>query len=76
MIQAFHEQAAVEAVQVIYITDPDFDYKEFETLLAGSEAITKTIDHILKDAKMDCDVCNLKPVCDEVEGLRELHFAK
>ena len=76
MIEAFHEQAAVEAVKIIYVTDPAFNYKEFEQLLAGSESITKTIDHMLRDVKMDCDVCNLKPVCDEVEGLRELHFAK
>lgn len=76
MIQAFHENPAVEAVKMIYVTDPAFSYKELEGLLAASEAITGTIDHMLKDVKMDCDVCNLKPVCDEVEGLRELHFAR
>ncbi len=76
LIQAFHEQAAVEAVRIIYITEQSFCYKEFQKLLAESEAITETIDHMLKDVKMDCDVCNLKPVCDEVEGLRELHFAQ
>jgi hypothetical protein len=25
---------------------------------------------------MDCKVCNLQEICNEVEGLRELHFAK
>jgi len=24
---------------------------------------------------MDCKSCSLQQVCDEVEGLRELHFA-
>jgi hypothetical protein len=24
---------------------------------------------------MDCNACNLKPICDEVEGLKELHFS-
>lgn len=76
MIQAFHQNEAVDAVKIIYITDPEFDYERMEALLTESEAITETIDHMLKDVKMDCDVCNLKPVCDEVEGLRELHFAQ
>lgn len=74
MIQAFERQEAVRAVKLIYITDPAFDYLALKELLTQSEAITETIDHMLKDLKMDCDVCNLKPVCDEVEGLRELHF--
>lgn len=74
MIQAFRQQEAVQAVKLIYITDPAFDYAELKKYLIQCEAITETIDHMLKDLKMDCDVCNLKPVCDEVEGLRELHF--
>lgn len=74
MIEAFHENPKVEAVKLVYVTNPDFPYQQIEELLAESEKITGTIDHMLKDVKMDCDVCNLKPVCDEVEGLRELHF--
>jgi CO dehydrogenase/acetyl-CoA synthase beta subunit len=74
MLKAFHEQEAVEAVRLIYVTDPQFDYGALESLLIKSEAVTETIDHMLKDLKMDCDICSLKPVCDEVEGLRELHF--
>lgn len=76
MIRKFHENVSVEAVKLIYVTNPAFDFSTFEKLLLESENITETIDHMLKDVKMDCDVCNLKPVCDEVEGLRELHFAQ
>jgi len=25
---------------------------------------------------MDCASCHLKPVCDQVEGMRELHFSR
>ena len=38
--------------------------------------IRKEVDHISTSAIMDCNACNLQQVCDEVEGLRELHFAK
>jgi hypothetical protein len=25
---------------------------------------------------LDCDTCNLKAICDEVEGMKALHFSK
>jgi hypothetical protein len=74
MIEAFRRNEMVEAVQICYVTDPDFPYGELEQLVQKAEAVTRTIDHILKDVKMDCNACNLQKICDEVEGLRELHF--
>jgi hypothetical protein len=74
MIEAFRRNEMVEAVQICYVTDPAFPYGELEQLVQKAEAVTRTIDHILKDVKMDCNACNLQKICDEVEGLRELHF--
>ena len=76
MISAFHKNTRVEAVQLSYVTLDSFDYRALERCAAEAEAITKTIDHILKNAVMDCAACNLQTVCNEVEGLRELHFAR
>lgn len=28
----------------------------------------------MKNIPLDCSDCSLKPVCDGVEGVRELHF--
>jgi hypothetical protein len=28
----------------------------------------------MQNINFDCSTCNLKPICDEVEGMRELHF--
>ena len=36
--------------------------------------ITMTLSKILEGMPTDCTTCGLKDVCDEVEGLRELHF--
>lgn len=74
MIEAFMANDVVQAVGIYYVTDPYFDYKALEKLTKQSENITRTIDHILKDVKMDCNICSLQEICDEVEGLRELHF--
>lgn len=74
MISAFHKNPKVEAVHIYYFTEKDFDYKALKSMAAESEEITKTIDHIFKNLIMDCKACNLQEICDEVEGLRELHF--
>lgn len=76
MIEAFHQNARVEAVQLTYVTLESFDYRALERHAAEAEAITKAIDHILKNAVMDCAACSLQAVCNEVEGLRALHFAR
>ena len=36
--------------------------------------ITMSLSKILEGMPTDCGSCNLKPICGEVEGMRELHF--
>lgn len=76
MITAFHTHKAVEAARLYYVTQPEFDYETLAGYVKETESITRTIDHILKTVMTDCAACSLKKVCDEVEGLRELHFLK
>jgi len=75
MLREFHKNSDIQAVKLIFITDPDFDYASLEASINTANDITRTIDHIMKDAMTDCSTCSLQKVCDEVEGLRELHFA-
>lgn len=76
MISAFHKNASVKAVHIYYVTREEFDYQLLKEYAEEAENITQTIDHILKTSIMDCAACSLQKVCDQVEGLRELHFAK
>ena len=76
LCEAYHKKPAVEAVQIYFITDPAFPFTALEGETLQAEEITKTIDHMLKNVMTDCDVCSLQKVCDEVEGLKELHFKK
>ncbi|MCR4673408.1 MAG: carbon monoxide dehydrogenase, partial [Lachnospiraceae bacterium] len=73
-VDHLHKNPKVKSVRVYFITDAEFNFESLEKEVLKAEAITKTIDHVFKDMSMDCNVCNLKQVCDEVEGLRELHF--
>ncbi len=74
MLKAFHENSKVEAVKLIFITDPNFDFKRLKADITKSEEVTKAIDHIMKNVVMDCNTCSLQEICDEVEGMKELHF--
>lgn len=74
LIRKYKEIDAVKGVKVIFITAPDADYDSFFRIAEKNNDITKTLNHIMNTVNFDCDTCNLKPVCDEVEGMRELHF--
>lgn len=72
-ISKYKENKHVRAVTVIFVTLPDAPYAEFDRLAEGSVEITRALNHILADIKMDCCACEWKPVCDEVEGMKEMH---
>ena len=72
-LAAYHKNRDVEAVKLMFVTRPEFPWAELEARLKKSEQITKAIDHVLKNLSMDCNACSLKQICDEVEGLKELH---
>lgn len=74
LIDKYKANTAVKAVRVIFITTDKADHKAFEDMAQKNNAITETLNHVMNSVNFDCDTCNLKPICDEVEGMRELHF--
>jgi hypothetical protein len=74
-VTGYRKHPEVAAVKMIFITQPDFPYEKLNQKVHQIEKITQSLNHILNNLKMDCSVCGLKKVCDEIEGLKELHFA-
>lgn len=74
-LAAYHSHPEVLGVRIFFITEPYFPYEEFEKTVRQMDSVTESLNEIFNDLIMDCAACRLKPVCDEVEGLRELHFA-
>lgn len=72
-LKSCHKNPGVEAVKLMFITIPEFPWSRLEACLKKGEQITRAIDHVLKNLSMDCNACSLKQICDEVEGLKELH---
>ncbi len=64
----------VNNVTIIFIVGKCDLFNEFVKLANKKKEISDTIDHILKGLMVnDCDACAVKDLCDEVEGLREIH---
>ncbi len=75
-LKHYLEADGVKSACVIFLSDPAIDY---DSLLADAKkvhAVTMTLSRILEGIPTDCSLCSLKPICDEVEGMRELHFGK
>ena len=64
----------INEISAMKTEDPDADHRAFEEMAEKSNSITETLNHIMNSVNFDCNTCNLKPICDEVEGMRELHF--
>ena len=61
---------------IIFVTGDKALCKDLAATAKKVDAITLTLNHIMDGLATDCSVCSFKPVCDEVEGMKELHFKK
>lgn len=75
-LKHYLETEGVKSATVIFITDPAADYDLLLRDARKVHEITMTLSRILEGIPTDCSLCSLKPICDEVEGMRELHFGK
>ena len=73
-INHYKKLPGVNFVKVIFIVG---DYPYIDELVKISKQVnevTNAFDHILKDVILDCEVCPLKTICEDIEELRKLHF--
>ena len=73
-ITAYKKDPNVLNAMVIFVTAPGYDYGAMKKLAKKANDVTGTLTHILEGLPTDCSVCALKDICDEVEGMKELHF--
>jgi len=75
-IRQYKKNPNILNVRVIFLTAPNADYEGAKKLAKSAKDITMSLTRILEGMPTDCGSCQLKPICDEVEGLKELHFGK
>ncbi|MBQ9661558.1 MAG: hypothetical protein IJV40_00220 [Oscillospiraceae bacterium] len=73
-IKAYKKDINVLNATVIFVTAPGYDYTGMKDTAKKANDITNTLTTILEGLPTDCSVCSLKGICDEVEGMKELHF--
>lgn len=73
-IAEYKKDANVLNATVIFVTAAGLDYAAMQKLAKKANDVTSTLTHILEGLPTDCSVCALKDICDEVEGMKELHF--
>ncbi|MCQ2488741.1 MAG: hypothetical protein MJ143_05670 [Clostridia bacterium] len=74
-VKAYKENENVRSVRIIFLTDQEI-IAEFNKTANKVYDITNALSHILDGFDVDCASCSLKPVCDEVEGMKEMHLGK
>lgn len=75
-ISHYRQNDNILAVKIIFVTAPDADYATLQKTAGQVRDITMSLSKILEGMPADCGSCQLKPICDEVEGMKELHFGK
>lgn len=74
VISGYLAKDAVKSVTVLYVADSSIDFDELQKFASKTSEILKAFNHILDNVLVDCAHCNLREICDEVEGMKELHF--
>lgn len=73
LISEYMKNPLVKSVRIIFLTE----FQNFDSLYLICDKIkstTSALNHILDNLLFDCSTCNLKSICDEVEGMKELHM--
>ncbi len=73
LLNEFLKFSYVKSAEIYFVTE----FNDFETLNHIAKKINQTtsaLNHIFDNVMFDCSTCNLKEICDEVDGLKELHL--
>ncbi len=73
LISQYKKIPFVKNVSIYFVTAA-VNKKQAKIIADKKKEITNALNHVMKDVNFDCASCGLKSICDEVEGLREMHF--
>ena len=71
-IRRYLMNPGVKRVQVLFLVGMK-TLKPFVEEALKADEVTDALNHILKGMPMNCGTCDLKGICDEVEGMRAMH---
>lgn len=75
-ISHYLKNSKVLGVKLIFITDDKVNFDSLNHMSGKAIDIKKSVTKIAEGMPTECSACTIKEICNEVEGLRELHFGK
>lgn len=72
-IEKYRAIKHVKNVRVIFITSKEL-VESLSQYAKTADDITKSLTHIFDGLATDCGHCDFKKVCDEVDGMKEMHM--
>lgn len=73
LLQEYLKFPYVKSAEIYFVTDFD-DFEKLNSFAKKISQTTSALNHIFDNVMFDCSTCNLKEICDEVDGLKELHL--
>ena len=73
LLQEFLKFPCVKSAEIYFATDFD-NFEYLNSIAKKINQTTSALNHIFDNVMFDCSTCNLKEICDEVDGLKELHL--
>lgn len=73
-IKSYLSRDVVKGVTVVFVADTCADFAPLQDFASHTSQILAAFNHILDNVLVDCAHCDLKVICDSVEGMRELHM--
>ena len=72
-VYEFHKDPHVLGAKILFVTSSNVFYNELESIANKSHERSEAYNHMLKDSVMNCKKCAWKPVCAEVDEMKEFH---
>ena len=69
-LRQYKQDENIISAKVLFITAPDADYAGLQKAAQQVGKITMSLTKIMEGMSTDCTTCMLKPICDEVEGMK------
>ena len=73
LLKKYLEFSSVKSAEIYFVTD-SCDFEKLNEIAKKISQTTSALNHIFDNVMFDCSTCNLKEICDEVDGLKELHL--
>ncbi len=73
LLSEYLQFSYVKSAEIYFVTKYE-DFEKLDTIAKKINQTTSALNHIFDNVMFDCSTCNLKEICDEVDGLKELHL--